>query len=110
MSASAMVGDALICFRVVMTDLLHGRGLSSQNVIYFWHAKYQHVKLMAFLAWLSMPCLDNLVAGIPNAISEPSSAVRATANVGCTFAGTRNTDIECAQAITVVMLARAVDE
>jgi hypothetical protein len=80
-----------------------------QNVQYFWHAKYQRVKLAAFLAGLLMPCLDKVVSGIPNAIPEPYSAARATANVDARLLASE-TQILSARRRSVLMLARAADE
>jgi hypothetical protein len=50
-SASAMVGGALVGFRMDTIDLLCGRPLLTEEIrIDFWHTKYQDVKLPVFSA------------------------------------------------------------
>ena len=55
-SASAMTGGALVCLRAGTTRLLRGFGdvfLAEETLLYFWHTKYQIVKLPVFSAFLS---------------------------------------------------------
>src|SRR3984893_13110164 len=64
MSASAMVGDALVCLRIGTTDLrttdlLRGRRPFTRRMSAdFWHTTCQNVKLPIFSAFppLTVPC------------------------------------------------------
>ena len=54
MSASAMTGGALVCLRAGTTRLLHVGDvfLAEEMLEYFWHTKYQNVKMPVFSLFL----------------------------------------------------------
>src|SRR6266576_4526138 len=68
-SASAMVGDALVCFRRGTTNLLSGDVSYSKNIGFiFGISNARMSSCPCFQHFPPLPCLDNSVSGIPNAI------------------------------------------
>src|ERR1019366_9825561 len=109
-SASAIVGGALVCLRAGTTDLLQGDVSYPKNVEFIFgipnarmssYPYFQHFHLV--------PCLDNFVSGIPNAITSQSVALRMPQRTR-TRLPSPGISIECAQAATVLMPARVADE
>src|SRR5205823_8453635 len=68
-SASAMVGDALVCFRTGTTNLLWGRRLLQQEYRFIFGIPNARMSSCpCFQHFPPLPCLDNSASGIPNAI------------------------------------------
>src|SRR5450755_1076541 len=83
-SASAMMGGALVCFRAGTIDLLCGRHLLPEEIQTIFGIPNTRMSSCAYFRhFLPLPCLDNFISGIPNAIASPSfgSLNRAAARV-----------------------------
>src|SRR6476646_9724840 len=104
MSASAMVGDALLCFCGSMTDLLRGRRLDDQNPVLFLAYQMPDCQVAHVFSVSVPPRLDNLAPGIPNAISPLLAHHQFVGKADPLFAFIGKA-IERAQAIAVLMPA-----
>src|SRR5216684_7462722 len=72
-SASAMMGGALVCFRTGMPDLLRGRRPLTEGfriVFGIPNTRMSSCRCFRHFRWAAY--LDNLVSGIPNAITNQS--------------------------------------
>src|SRR2546429_2546008 len=64
-----MVGDALVCFRRGTTNLLSGDVSYSKNIGFIFGIPNARMSSCpCFQHFPPLPCLDNSVSGIPNAI------------------------------------------
>jgi hypothetical protein len=102
-SASAMVGNALVGFRRGTTDLLHG-DVSYQNMGFIFGIPNARMSSCpCFQHSPPLACLDNSVSGIPNAIPAGLLGDRARCR------GRRGMGDRIAQAM-VLKTAHAADE